>query len=116
MYQNTGIAITSCFVIFSGEEQERALGVPFFYTGMQTTIVGVFCLLAWKAGWSKAPTDDNIFKVIIQNYQADGDSDRSEVIEEGKTEEADEDRTEEGKDEKTIDGETTVSIPASVLR
>jgi hypothetical protein len=96
VYQNTGIAITSCFVIFSGEEQkelqERALGIPFFYTGMQTAFVGVFCLLAWKLGWSKAPADENICKVIIQNYQTEQesdtisvDNDNSEVMEESKS-------------------------------
>jgi len=92
VYQNTGIAITSCFVIFSGEEQERALGIPFFYTGMQTAFVGVFSLLAWKLGWSKAPVDENLFKIIIQNYQTEPesdtnsvDNDNSEVMEESKS-------------------------------
>ena len=68
-YQNTGIAITSCLTIFSGEDQRNALGVPFFYTGMQTLIVGLFCLLSWKIGWTKAPANENVFKMIYGNYQ-----------------------------------------------
>lgn len=68
-YQNTGIAITSCLTIFSGEEQSNALGVPFFYTGMQTLIVGLFCLFCWKAGWTKAPPNANFFKMLFNNYQ-----------------------------------------------
>ena len=80
-YQNTGIAITSCLTIFSGEEQRNALGVPFFFTGMQTLIVGLFCLASWKAGWTKAKSDDNFFKMLFSNYQygdTDGNDDNDE--------------------------------------
>jgi hypothetical protein len=69
VYQNTGIAMTSCLALFKGEEQQRALGVPFWYTGIQTSLVGIYCLVAWKTGWTKAPANENIVKVILQNYQ-----------------------------------------------
>lgn len=69
VYQNTGIAMTSCLALFSGDEQQRALGVPFWYTGMQTVFVGVYCLVSWKLGWTKAPANENIFKVIFQSYE-----------------------------------------------
>jgi len=73
-YQNTGIAITSCLTIFQGEEQRSALGVPFFYTGMQTLIVGLFCLFCWKIGWTKAPANANFLKMLLTNYQEEGSS------------------------------------------
>jgi hypothetical protein len=69
VYQNTGIAMTSCLTLFSGEEQNIAVGVPFWYTGMQTLFVGVFCLVTWKLGWSKAPANENIFKVLLNSYE-----------------------------------------------
>mmetsp|Transcript_9819 Transcript_9819/g.12434 ORF Transcript_9819/g.12434 Transcript_9819/m.12434 type:complete len:367 (-) Transcript_9819:97-1197(-) len=73
-YQNTGIAITSCLSVFTGDDQREALGVPFFYTGMQTLIVGLYCLLAWKIGWTKAPRNENFFKMIYTTYELE-DSD-----------------------------------------
>lgn len=69
VYQNTGIAMTSCLTLFSGEEQNIAVGVPFWYTGMQTLFVGIFCIVAWKIGWSKAPANENIFKVLLNSYE-----------------------------------------------
>lgn len=78
VYQNTSIALTSCLALFSGEDQQRALGVPFWYTGMQTLFVGIFCLISWKAGWTKAPADENIFTVVLKSYEV-SDEEREEV-------------------------------------
>jgi hypothetical protein len=74
VYQNTSIAMTSCLALFSGDDQQKALGVPFWYTGMQTTFVGFYCLAAWQFGWTKAPRKHNIVKVLLNNYQDDDDS------------------------------------------
>jgi len=68
-YQNTGIAMTACLALFKGEEQQEAIGVPFWYTGMETLFVGCYCLIAWKLGWSKAPANENIIKVILRSYE-----------------------------------------------
>jgi len=76
-YQNTGIAITSCLTIFSGDEQRNALGVPFFYTGMQTLIIGLFCLLSWKIGWTKADPSENFFTMLLRNHQDEKDENES---------------------------------------
>ena len=76
VYQNTSIAMTSCLALFSGDDQQRAVVVPFWYTGMQTSFVGVGCLLAWKFGWTYAPPNANIVTIILKNYQnKEGDSD-----------------------------------------
>eukprot|EP00554_Chaetoceros_debilis_P006294 CAMPEP_0194078168 /NCGR_PEP_ID=MMETSP0149-20130528/4630_1 /TAXON_ID=122233 /ORGANISM="Chaetoceros debilis, Strain MM31A-1" /LENGTH=358 /DNA_ID=CAMNT_0038759371 /DNA_START=180 /DNA_END=1256 /DNA_ORIENTATION=+ len=69
VYQNTGIAMTSCLALFSGDDQRDALGVPFWYTGMQTLFVGIYCLVAWKSGWTKAPANENFFKVLLNSYE-----------------------------------------------
>ena len=62
------------------------MGVPFFYTGMQTLIVGCFCLIAWKSGWTKAPTNVNIFDMLVKNYQEEGESETTEEEDEEKDE------------------------------
>jgi len=67
-YQNTGIAISSCLAIFEGDQLAEALGVPFYYTGMQSIILGLFCLFAWKMGWTKAPADEAIWKILLNSY------------------------------------------------
>lgn len=37
---------------------------------IQTVFVGCFCLVSWKAGWTKAPADTwNIFKVLLTSYE-----------------------------------------------
>ena len=69
VYQNTGIAMTSCLALFSGEDQRDALGVPFWYTGMQTLFVAIYCLVAWKSGWTKAPANESFFKVLLNSYE-----------------------------------------------
>jgi predicted Na+-dependent transporter len=68
-YQNTAVAITSCLSLFAGEELKRALGVPLFYTGMQSLIVGTFCLFSWKLGWTKAPANEKFLKVLFHTYE-----------------------------------------------
>jgi len=87
-YQNTGIAITSCFAIFEGDELTEALGVPLYYTLVQGILMGFFCLFAWKIGWTKAPKDENFLKVLLNSYQhvnengdgaGDSDSDSDSV-------------------------------------
>lgn len=37
---------------------------------IQTVFVGCFCLVSWKAGWTKAPANTwNIFKVLLTSYE-----------------------------------------------
>eukprot|EP00558_Chaetoceros_sp_UNC1202_P001778 CAMPEP_0197256228 /NCGR_PEP_ID=MMETSP1429-20130617/74706_1 /TAXON_ID=49237 /ORGANISM="Chaetoceros sp., Strain UNC1202" /LENGTH=356 /DNA_ID=CAMNT_0042719739 /DNA_START=73 /DNA_END=1143 /DNA_ORIENTATION=- len=71
VYQNTGIAMTSCLALFDGADEAYAIGVPFWYTGMQTLFVGIYCLVAWKMGWTKAPANENIFKVLFRSYEVE---------------------------------------------
>jgi predicted Na+-dependent transporter len=85
VYQNTGIAMTSVLALFPDlEQQQRALAVPFWYTGMQTCFVGVYCLSAWKMGWTKAPANENIIKVILQSYEVNeeisDDEDAAQIV------------------------------------
>jgi len=69
VYQNTGIAMTSCLALFTGEDQSRGLAIAFWYTGMQGAIIIVYCVVVWKLGWTKAPANENFISMLVNNFQ-----------------------------------------------
>lgn len=70
-YQNTGIATSVAFTMFDGDELATAVGVPLFYGICEMVILAVYCIVCWKLGWTKAPADENIFKVIAKSYEVE---------------------------------------------
>jgi len=68
-YQNTGIATSVAIAMFKGDELSVAIGVPLFYGLCEAVVLAVFCLGAWKAGWTKAPADESICVVIAKTYE-----------------------------------------------
>lgn len=66
-YQNTGIALA--YALSQGPEGRAAAGVPVIYGGYEAGFFGLFMLVSWKLGWTYAPPDYNIFKVMIENFQ-----------------------------------------------
>lgn len=79
--------------MFEGDELNDAMGVPFLYGMAEIFFISIYCLWAWKAGWTKAPANESIWKVIATSYEVGEDSE----------EEAEE--KDDGKD--TKDGEAT---------
>lgn len=73
-YQNTGIAISVVLSIYTSDQQMEALGVPFAYTGAQAFILGIYCLAAWKAGWTYAPKNVSLWAMISENYEASSEN------------------------------------------
>ena len=71
-YQNVGIATTVVLNMFEGREQAQALGVPVFYGAVEIVLIGGSCVLAWKAGWTYAPTRDPLHRVLFTSYQPTG--------------------------------------------
>jgi predicted Na+-dependent transporter len=72
-YQNTGIATSAVFSMFSGSQTERAeaIAVPLFYGIVEALFVGGYCIMAWKLGWTNAPaTGDSLCKVLSTRYPA----------------------------------------------
>jgi hypothetical protein len=55
--------------MFDGDELNQAMGVPFFYGVVEALVLGLYCLGAWKAGWTKAPSDAPIWKVLVTSYE-----------------------------------------------
>ena len=55
--------------MFEGNDLNLAMGVPFFYGICEAVMVGSYCIAAWKMGWSKAPADAPLWKVIVTSYE-----------------------------------------------
>lgn len=84
-YQNTGIATSMALTMFQGNDLNQAMGVPFLYGIIEAVLIGLFCVICWKGGWSKAPADAPIWNVISVSYEVleteiiDTDIDQIEV-------------------------------------
>ena len=55
--------------MFKGNDLNAAMGIPFFYGMCEALFVGGYCVFCWKAGWSKAPADESIWKVLYVSYE-----------------------------------------------
>lgn len=71
-YQNTSISLA--YSLSQGLAGRRAAGVPVIYGGYEAGFFGVFMLLSWKLGWTYAPPNDRLWKVMFDNYQPGGDN------------------------------------------
>mmetsp|Transcript_24113 Transcript_24113/g.81399 ORF Transcript_24113/g.81399 Transcript_24113/m.81399 type:complete len:453 (+) Transcript_24113:82-1440(+) len=85
-YQNIGIASAVALAAFNGSPAMRAdaAAVPVIYGLVEAVSLGIFCIIAWKAGWSYAPAEDSFLKVVRNNYQP-----RTEAPSEVEVQEAD---------------------------
>jgi len=85
-YQNVGIATSAAMAMFDDPIQRaEALCVPLFYGFVEAAILGLYCVVSWKMGWTKAPADEKLCVVIGTTYEvAVGDVDEdTQMAEEG---------------------------------
>jgi predicted Na+-dependent transporter len=76
-YQNTGIATSVAVTMFSDPEvRAQAVAVPLFYGLVEAVLIGIYCIWAWKAGWTKAPAGEKLCVVIAHTYEVE-DSDHA---------------------------------------
>lgn len=90
-YQNVGIATSLALSMFQGEQLREAMGVrkfmriassvlcaivanasvstAFFYGVIEAVIVTLYCLTAWKIGWTKAPENASLCTVLFTSYE-----------------------------------------------
>eukprot|EP00532_Pseudo-nitzschia_australis_P008485 CAMPEP_0168167434 /NCGR_PEP_ID=MMETSP0139_2-20121125/2545_1 /TAXON_ID=44445 /ORGANISM="Pseudo-nitzschia australis, Strain 10249 10 AB" /LENGTH=502 /DNA_ID=CAMNT_0008084671 /DNA_START=666 /DNA_END=2174 /DNA_ORIENTATION=- len=75
-YQNTAIGTSVAVTMFSDpNEQAEAVSVPLVYGMVEAIIISLYCLWAWKSGWTKAPADEKLCVVMIRTYEVhDSDS------------------------------------------
>eukprot|EP00984_Skeletonema_dohrnii_P020653 scaffold10129_cov81-Skeletonema_dohrnii-CCMP3373.AAC.4 len=73
-YQNVGIAMSAAVAMFNTpSERGQALLVPLFYGLMEAFVVGLYCFVAWKLGWTKAPRDSSFCSMLVTTYELDDD-------------------------------------------
>jgi len=69
-YQNVGIANAVAISMFQDSEMRaEALVVPIYYGLAIACILGLYCVIMWKQGWSKAPRDEKLWVVITRTYE-----------------------------------------------
>ena len=58
----------------------NAMAVPLLYGLVEMIVLGLYCLVAWKLNWTKAPKDDNFCLVITKTYEIeDNDEEEGDV-------------------------------------
>lgn len=78
-YQNVGIAASAVLSMFqTNEEVQQAMCVPLFYGLLEAFILGLYCIIAWKLGWTKAPKDEKICIILAKSYEVEETDDKSE--------------------------------------
>ena len=82
-YQNTGIATSAAFSLFSSDSEllSQAMRVPVIYGLVEAVSIGLYLLVFWKLGWSKAPSDEHFCTVITKSYELREDDKESEDVE-----------------------------------
>lgn len=83
-YQNVGIAASVALTMFEGDELNQAIGVPLYYGGVEMLVLGLYCIFAWKFGWTKAPKDESICVVVGKSYEVENDNMEDTVDEENR--------------------------------
>jgi predicted Na+-dependent transporter len=79
-YQNVGIATSAAVAMFNTpSERGQALLVPLFYGLMEAVVLGIYCLIGWKLGWTKAPRDINFCTMLVTTFEVDDDDDDSSI-------------------------------------
>jgi sodium/bile acid cotransporter 2 len=72
-YQNIGIATAVALSTFPDEETAGlAAGVPVYYGVLEACVIAVICLVSWQLGWTYAPKDAGLLRVIGGNFQPAG--------------------------------------------
>lgn len=71
-YQNTGIAISVAATMFTDPtERTEAISVPLFFGVIQSVVIGMYCLWAWKSNWTKAPPNEKLCVVLTKSYECE---------------------------------------------
>mmetsp|Transcript_6771 Transcript_6771/g.11222 ORF Transcript_6771/g.11222 Transcript_6771/m.11222 type:complete len:503 (+) Transcript_6771:241-1749(+) len=78
-YQNTGIATSVAVTMFSDPEiRAQAVAVPLLYGIVEALVIGIYCVAAWKAGWTRAPASDKLCTVVSNSYEGTNDGNDKE--------------------------------------
>lgn len=70
-YQNVGIATSVAIAMFEGVDLGEAIDVPLYYGIVEAVVLGLYCIVAWKYGWTKAPSNEWFWVVLSNSYEVD---------------------------------------------
>ena len=69
-YQNTGIATSVAINMFQDPvDRAQAVAIPLFYGILEAIVIVIYCLWAWKVGWTKAPKDEKLCVILATSYE-----------------------------------------------
>eukprot|EP00930_Biecheleria_cincta_P037202 TRINITY_DN25518_c0_g1_i1.p1 TRINITY_DN25518_c0_g1~~TRINITY_DN25518_c0_g1_i1.p1 ORF type:complete len:284 (+),score=46.94 TRINITY_DN25518_c0_g1_i1:1-852(+) len=70
-YQNIGIASAVALAAFCDDARKLsdATAIPLIYGVVEAVCLAGFCLIAWKCGWTYAPSNSSLCRVIKHNFQ-----------------------------------------------
>ena len=70
-YQNTGIATSAAFSLFGSDPEQLSMAmlVPTIYGFVDAFAIGLYLIVFWKMGWSKAPSNEKFFVVVARSYE-----------------------------------------------
>lgn len=75
LLQLASVAIT----MFTDPDQlAEAVSVPLFYGIIEAIIIAIYCVWAWKVGWTKAPPNEKLCVVITKTYEVDDNEQEEE--------------------------------------
>ena len=57
--------------MFTGPDLADAIGVPLYYGFVEAFVLGIYCVICWKVGWTKAPRDEKFCVVVGTNYESE---------------------------------------------
>jgi len=78
-YQNVGIATSAAVSMYNDpQERAKAICVPLFYGFVEAVLLGIYCLISWKLGWTKAPRNENLWVMLSTTYEVKHDSEEIE--------------------------------------
>jgi len=83
-YQNTAIGTSVAVTMFSDPtDQAEAVSVPLVYGMVEAILISFYCIWAWKAGLTKAPSDEKLCVIMIKTYEVHDSSsqDDDEMVE-----------------------------------
>ena len=69
VYQNVGIATSAALTMFTGTDLATAAGVPFYYGIVEMFFISIYCIGAWKCGWTKAPSNVPFWTSLVTSYE-----------------------------------------------
>jgi len=83
-YQNVGIATSAVLAMFDDKDEiARAMAIPLLYGLVEAGLLGCYCLVSWKLGWTKAPRDEQICVVLTKTYEVAEEDEEEEALKDG---------------------------------